>query len=200
MKLLSVLLMKTRFVLCSFLFISLALHASKKPDTDTFTVNIKYSGKLSLSNYPVVVSLKGYPWVSCSSVYFNDKELPSQLDDLDGDGINDEMCFLAELKGGQTYNYKVVLKKQGTQKTYASRTYAELLLRNPKIKEKNKQDLYIQQIEVGKRSFTRRKSSRCKDLETIFYGLETAWAWVHSVDGTVEKSRCWKMLHIEDSA
>ena len=150
MKLLSVLLMKTRLVLCSFLFISLALHASKKPDTETFTVNIKYSGKLSLSNYPVVVSLKGYPWVSCSSVYFNDKELPSQLDDLDGDGINDEMCFLTELKGGQTYNYKVVLKKQGTQKTYASRTYAELLLRNPKIKEKNKQDLYIQQIEVGK--------------------------------------------------
>lgn len=150
MKLLSLLLMKTRFVLCSFLFISLALHASKKPDTETFTVNIKYSGKLSLSNYPVVVSLKGYPWVSCSSVYFNDKELPSQLDDLDGDGINDEMCFLAELKGGQSYNYKVVLKKQGTQKTYASRTYAELLLRNPKIKEKNKQDLYIQQIEVGK--------------------------------------------------
>ena len=141
---------KTKYIISSFLFICLALQASGKSEADTLTVNINYSGKTSWPDYPVVISLKDYPWVSCVSVCFDNKELPCQLDDLDGDGIYDEMCFLANLKRKGNYNYKVMLERRGVQKTYAPRTYAELLLKNPKIKEKNKQDLYLQQIEVGK--------------------------------------------------
>lgn len=42
------------------------------------------------------------------------------------------------------------MEKGGEPKRYSPHTYAELLLKNPKVKEKNKQDLFIQQIVVGK--------------------------------------------------
>ena len=60
------------------------------------------------------------------------------------------MCFLVDLKRSGTYTCKVVLSKVGTQKDYPLRTYAELLLTNPKVKDKTKQNLYIRQLVVTK--------------------------------------------------
>ena len=49
------------------------------------------------------------------------------------------------------------------------------------------------------RSFTRRKNKDCKAMEKIFCGQETAWAWVHSVVGAMEKRKCSTMWPIVDS-
>ena len=54
------------------------------------------------------------------------------------------------MKRSGTYTCKVVLSKVGTQKDYPLRTYAELLLTNPKVKDKTKQNLYIRQLVVTK--------------------------------------------------
>ena len=142
--------MKTKTILCFFLFSVLSLKAFGEAEADTIIVNIDYSYDRPWLNYPVVVSLKDYPFTTSSRVYFEGKELPSQLDDLEGDGINDEMCFLVDLKRSGTYTCKVVLSKTGTQKDYPLRTYAELLLTNPKVKDKTKQNLYIRQLVVTK--------------------------------------------------
>ena len=142
--------MKTKTILCFFLFFVLSLKAFGEAEADTIIVNIDYSYDKPWLNYPVVVSLKGYPFTTSSTVYFEGKELPSQLDDLEGDGINDEMCFLVDLKRSGTYTCKVILSKTGTQKDYPLRTYAELLLTNPKVKDKTKQNLYIRQLVVTK--------------------------------------------------
>ena len=128
----------------------MSLESMSKPSFDTLTVLVTCPKFDYDGNYPVIVSLKDYPLVTRSIVYSDNTELLSQLDDLDGDGINDELCFFANVKKKQKYSFQVILKKDGEPKRYSPHTYAELLLKNPKIKEKNKQDLFIQQIVVGK--------------------------------------------------
>ena len=139
-----------RLLLFIVLNLFISLGSMSKPSIDTLTVlvtcpKLDYDG-----DYPVIVSLKDYPSVTKSIVYSDNTELPSQLDDLDGDGINDELCFFVNVKKKQKYSFQVILEKDGEPKRYSPHTYAELLLKNPKIKEKNKQDLFIQQIVVGK--------------------------------------------------
>ena len=139
-----------RLLLFIVLNLFISLGSMSKPSIDTLIVlvtcpKLDYDG-----DYPVIISLKDYPSVTRSIVYSDNIELPSQLDDLDGDGINDELCFFANVKKKQKYSFQVILEKCGEPKRYSPHTYAELLLKNPKIKEKNKQDLFIQQIVVGK--------------------------------------------------
>ena len=139
-----------RLLLFIVLNLFISLGSMSKPSIDTLTVLVTCPKLDYVGDYPVIVSLKDYPSVTRSIVYSDNTELPSQLDDLDGDGINDELCFFANVKKKQKYLFQVILEKDGEPKRYSPHTYAELLLKNPKIKEKNKQDLFIQQVTVGK--------------------------------------------------
>ena len=139
-----------RLLLFIVLNLFISLGSMSKPSIDTLTVLVTCPKLDYVGDYPVIVSLKDYPSVTRSIVYSDNTELPSQLDDLDGDGIYDELCFFANVKKKQKYSFQVILEKDGEPKRYSPHTYAELLLKNPKIKEKNKQDLFIQQIVVGK--------------------------------------------------
>ena len=139
-----------RLLLFIVLNLFISLGSMSKPSIDTLTVLVTCPKLDYVGDYPVIISLKDYPSVTRSIVYSDNIELPSQLDDLDGDGINDELCFFVNVKKKQKYSFKVVLEKNSEPKRYSPHTYAELLLKNPKIKEKNKQDLFIQQIVVGK--------------------------------------------------
>ena len=139
-----------RLLLFIVLNLFISLGSMSKPSIDTLTVLVTCPKLDYVGDYPVIVSLKDYPSVTRSIVYSDNTELTSQLDDLDGDGINDELCFFANVKKKQKYSFQVILEKDGEPKIYSPHTYAELLLKNPKIKEKNKQDLFIQQIVVGK--------------------------------------------------
>ena len=139
-----------RLLLFFVLNLFISLGSMSKPSIDTLIVLVTCPKLDYVGDYPVIVSLKDYPSVTRSIVYSDNTELTSQLDDLDGDGINDELCFFANVKKKQKYSFQVILEKDGEPKIYSPHTYAELLLKNPKIKEKNKQDLFIQQIVVGK--------------------------------------------------
>lgn len=139
-----------RLLLFIVLNLFISLGSMGKPSIDTLTVLVTCPKLDYVGDYPVIVSLKDYPSVTKSIVYSGNTELPSQLDDFDGDGINDELCFFANVKKKQKYSFQVILEKDDEPKRYSPHTYAELLLKNPKIKEKNKQDLFIQQIVVGK--------------------------------------------------
>ena len=139
-----------RLLLFIVLNLFISLGSMSKPSIDTLIVLVTCPKFDYVGDYPVIVSLKDYPSVTRSIVYSDNTELTSQLDDLDGDGINDELCFFANVKKKQKYSFQVILEKGGEPKRYSPHTYAELLLKNPKVKEKNKQDLFIQQIVVGK--------------------------------------------------
>ena len=74
------------------------------------------------------------------------QEIPYQLDDLNNDHTFDELCFLVDLKGKETRDYEVILLNEGEPHTYPPRVYAEMVVRNEKVKQKNKHDNYINAI------------------------------------------------------
>ena len=96
------------------------------------------------TDIPVVLPCpKGvtYALVTCG-----DEEIPCQLDDLDQDGSYDELCFLVDLPAKTSRTYRPAYDSLRSPKTYPARVYTDMLLRNSKVKEKNKHDNFIEAI------------------------------------------------------
>ena len=112
------------------------------------TITISVSNPLSnaRTDQPVIVSLAPYGEVRSALVQTNGTEIACQLDDLNQDDTYDELCFLADLKAKETKTYEVTLSMDGEPRTYPARVYVEMLLRNDKVKQKNKHDNYIESI------------------------------------------------------
>ena len=115
----------------------------------TFDVNIVNDTKTDRKAVPVTIALEKYGIdVKSALVTTGGKEVASQLDDLDGDGKYDELCFLTDIekKGRQTFNVK--LEQTGEPRKYEPQVYAEMLMTNKRVKSNNKQDLYISSLTV----------------------------------------------------
>lgn len=99
------------------------------------------------ADVPVVIPIEE-EWgpVATAVVTQGQKEIPCQLDDLDQDGTFDELCFLANLKAKETATYQVTFSPEGEPRTYPAKVYAEMLIRNDKVKEKNKHNNFIESI------------------------------------------------------
>ena len=100
----------------------------------------------SWKDQPVVLSLKGYGDVRSALVTLDGQEIACQLDDLDQDDTMDELCFLADLKGHERKQYTVTLYSDGEPRHYPARVYAEMLMRNDKVKEKNRHNNFIESV------------------------------------------------------
>ena len=74
--------------------------------------------------------------------------LPYQLDDLDDDGRYDELFFLTDLDAREKRTFSVTLSTEKPTETFQPRVYTDMMLTNKKIKESNKQNLYISQLTV----------------------------------------------------
>lgn len=114
----------------------------------TITVSVENPMNVARTDQPVVIPLAGYGLVSSALVTTDGQEVPSQLDDLDLNEQFDELCFLADLKASEKKTYTVELTANGAPRPYPSRVYAEMVIRNDKIKEKNKHDNYVSSITV----------------------------------------------------
>ena len=115
----------------------------------TIEVSVTNPTKTDRQAQPVIVQLKDTGMdVKSALVRLNGTEIPSQLDDLNGDGQYDELCFLTDIapKGRQTFT--VELLPTGTPRSYEQKVYADMMLTNKKIKSTNKQDLYISSLTV----------------------------------------------------
>ena len=115
----------------------------------TIEVNVTNPTKTDRQAQPVIVQLKDTGMdVKSALVRLNGTEIPSQLDDMNGDGQYDELCFLTDIapKGRQTFT--VELLSTGTPRSYEQKVYADMMLTNKKIKSTNKQDLYISSLTV----------------------------------------------------
>ena len=131
------------------LFVScLAMGAMAQSEEVAFSHTVENSLKKEVKDMPVVVSLKDYGDVQSAVVKLNGEEIPSQLDDLDKDGTFDELAFVSDFKKKEKKTFSITLSNMGEQKEYTPRTFAELMLRNPKVKVKNQQDIYLQEISV----------------------------------------------------
>ena len=112
----------------------------------TITVSVSNPVNTNRTDQPVVIPLAKYGDIRSALVTSDGKEIACQLDDLDQDEQFDELCFLADLAGKEKKQYTVQLYQQGEPRPYPARVYAEMLMRNDKVKEKNRHDNYIESI------------------------------------------------------
>ncbi len=112
----------------------------------TLTVSVSNPIKQARTDQPVVISLDDYEDTRSALVTVDGREIPCQLDDLDQDEEYDELCFLADLGSKEKKQYTITLYKKGEPRPYPARVYAEMLMRNDKVKEKNRHNNFIESI------------------------------------------------------
>lgn len=115
-----------------------------------FTVVVKNPSGRAKEDAPVAVKVPHNGAWQSAVVTLNGKEVPSQLDDLDQDGWMDELSFTTNIGKKETQKFNVVLKDEEAATSYPLRTFAEIVLRNPKIKQKNKHNYYLQELSLNK--------------------------------------------------
>lgn len=134
--------MKYLFLVFS-LCLSISVNAQK-----TLKVSVKNPLKTERSDQPVVLSLEKYGEVHSALVKCGEQEIPCQLDDINLDEQFDELCFLADLRGKEKKTYTITLYSEGEPRNYPARVYAEMLMRNDKVKEKNKHNNFVSSLTV----------------------------------------------------
>lgn len=117
----------------------------------TFDVELVNNSKMDAENYPVSIDLRQFgQTIKSAKVTTNGMEIPCQLDDLNGDGVYDELFVLTNIGKKKKKTLQVSLSETGAPITYPAQVYVEMMLTNKKIKESNKQDLYISQLTVDR--------------------------------------------------
>lgn len=139
--------MKTRILFFSMLFSPLFLHAT------TLKLTLRNPNAMAVDNAPVVLKLDNYKKISAAkrsslAVFVDGKQISSQLDDLNNDGIADELVFLQNFKAAEIRT--VLLKTICARKRIAfpAEVYADLI-----AKEKD-----------GSRKFVKEASSTKNDM------------------------------------
>lgn len=137
--------MDKRLLIASFLMVGFVMASAQT----TVEYSVKNNTNVERKSAPVVIRLMPYgSHIRRAVVMENGKEVPSQLDDLNQDGHNDELCFVTDLKGKERKKFSIQLYDHGDEPIYQPRTYAEMVLRNTGVKEKNKHDYYIRALTV----------------------------------------------------
>ena len=124
----------------------MAAFASIAMAQQTIQVTVENPTNAPRTDQPVVMSLAQYGQVQSALVKTGNEEIPCQLDDLNQDDTFDELCFLADLKAKEKKSYTVTLNAEGEPRQYPARVFAELLVRNSKVKEKNKHNNFLESI------------------------------------------------------
>lgn len=139
--------MKTRTLFFLLMFSPLFLHAI------TLKLTLRNPNAVAVDNAPVVLKLDNYKKISAAkrsslAVFVDGKQISSQLDDLNNDGVADELVFLQNFKAGEI---RTVLLKTICDKNriaFPAEVYADLI-----AKEKD-----------GTRKFVKEASSTKNDM------------------------------------
>ena len=131
------------YTACLLAFIAeQALQAQEKE----LTLTVSNSWKEAKQNEPVVVNLEklnlGFT-VQSVIVKEGTTEIPSQLDDLNGDGKADEAAFLLDMPAKSKRNITVTLSAEKSDKTYPAQVYAQMMLSDKKKKYPKIQSLTV---------------------------------------------------------
>lgn len=111
-------------------------------------IHLSLTSNVAQKQAPVTLNLQSHKLAKSAMVFINGMEVPCQMDDLDGDGLPDELAFLTDIGKGEKQQVVVRLSPEERESPYPTRTYAELVLRNPKVKEKNKHNIYLSSISI----------------------------------------------------
>ena len=119
--------MKKSFLIlfvCAFCFLFVDAH------TLTMEVTVFNDWTVRKSNEPIVIDMrkiKELKWhVTKAIVELKGKEVPCQLDDMDGDWRADELVFLTDIEASEKQVFDVTLYSEGKQREYEPRVYAHM--------------------------------------------------------------------------
>ena len=124
----------------------LAISATAISAQTTLKMTVTNPSTIDRTDQPVVLSLADKGFVASALVTLGKDTIPCQLDDLDQDERFDELCFLADLKGKEQKTYQITLFAEGEPLVFTPRVFAEMLVRNDKVKEKNRHNNFIESI------------------------------------------------------
>ena len=117
-------------------------------ETKTIRIGLANTLNVKRSDVPVVISLRDIPFnVVDAVVKDGDREVSSQIDDLDRNLRNDELAFVIDMeaKGKKTLTVELYSDKQA-ERNYPRRTYGDMIVRDFKTKKKNKFPGYIHSL------------------------------------------------------
>lgn len=114
----------------------IACAAISSAHTFSFDINVQNPSKHPRTAQPVVLQLSRYAdfCVKHATVKANGKEIPSQLDDLDGDLKADELAFVTPLPGSGSTTFTITLSDKTGENSYDMQTNAYIKLNDIKGK------------------------------------------------------------------
>lgn len=124
-------------LLCSMLVLA-GCGGSQAPEgTRTLEVTVENPLSVERKDVPVVVDLTAYVQpgerIASARVTGDGGEIPSQLDDLDGDLRPDELVFVADLAARGRATFRVTLSDTEPQEAYMPRVHAHIKLFDSKL-------------------------------------------------------------------
>ena len=126
--------MKTFSAICLALLAG-GLSASAQGQEKEIEVIVENPWNAEKIDEPVVIDLSslgaGFT-VKSATVFDGTNEIPSQLDDMNGDTRADELAFVINLPASGKKTLNVTLSRLKSDKTYPARVYAEMLFRTSK--------------------------------------------------------------------
>lgn len=126
--------MKTFSAICLALLAG-GLSASAQGQEKKIEVIVENPWNAEKVDEPVVIDLSylgaGFT-VKSATVFDGTNEIPSQLDDMNGDTRADELAFVINLPASGKKTLNVTLSSLKSDKTYLARVYAEMLFRTSK--------------------------------------------------------------------
>lgn len=126
--------MKTSSAICLALLAG-GLSASAQGQEKEIEVIVENPWNAEKIDEPVVIDLSslgaGFT-VKSATVFDGTNEIPSQLDDMNGDTRADELAFVINLPASGKKTLNVILSSLKSDKTYPARVYAEMLFRTSK--------------------------------------------------------------------
>lgn len=126
--------MKTFSAICLALLAG-GLSASAQGQEKKIEVSVENPWNAEKVDEPVVIDLSslgaGFT-VKSATVFDGTNEIPSQLDDMNGDTRADELAFVINLPASGKKTLNVTLSSLKSDKTYPARVYAEMLFRTSK--------------------------------------------------------------------
>lgn len=126
--------MKTFSAICLALLAG-GLSASAQGQEKKIEVIVENPWNAEKVEEPVVIDLSslgaGFT-VKSATVFDGTNEIPSQLDDMNGDTRADELAFVINLPASGKKTLNVTLSSLKSDKTYPARVYAEMLFRTSK--------------------------------------------------------------------
>ena len=123
--------MKKNIFTVLLLLCGLSVTAEAQETQKSFKVEVSNTWNKAKADEPVVIKLSEISpqfRVRSAVVMNGSEEIPSQLDDLNGDRRPDELAFLVDLPAKGKKTLTITLSSAKSDKTYPARVYAEMLV------------------------------------------------------------------------